>query len=145
MPIDISIEAQIRRPVAEVAAFVIDPANEPTWIGGIEESAPLSADPIRPGSRVRRVAKFMGRRIEYTPEVMEYEPCRRLLMETRVPFPMTIEYVFGERAGGTSFTQRLRGGPTGIMGLLSPIVASMVRRNVRGDMERLRVLLEFPG
>lgn len=148
MPIDISIEAQIGRPVAEVAAFVLHPVNETKWIRGIEESMPLTADPLGPGSRVLRVAKFMGRRIEYTLEVIEFEPNQRLLMETRVPFPMTIRYTFSERAseraGGTAFSQRLRGGPTGMMGLLSPLVAMMVRRSVRADMERLRLLLEFP-
>lgn len=141
MSIDVSVETTIERPIGEVVAYVIDPANEPAWIQGIVESTPITPDPVGVGSKARRVAKFMGRRIEYTPEVTEFEPGRRLLMQTNVPFPMTIEYSFADQDGRTVVRQRLRGGPSGIMALADPLMAMMVKRNVGGDMRRLRDLL----
>ena len=144
MSIDITVETRIAKPLGEVAAYVIDPANEPKWIKGIRESVPLMPGPIGKGSRVRRVAHFMGRRIEYTPEVLEFEAGRRLLMRTTSPFPMTIEYSFTEERGEAVFRQRLQGGPKGIAAWFSPLMAAMVRRNVGADMARLRALLEQP-
>jgi hypothetical protein len=73
---------------------------------------------------------------------VEFDAGRRLLMHTEAPFPMSIEYAFSEREGGTSFSQRLQGGPTGLGGLFSPLMGMMVRRNIAADMERLRKLLE---
>lgn len=145
MGIGITVETTIQLPRAAVAAFVTDPANEPAWIKGIVESTPVTAGPIRVGSGVRRLAKFMGRQIDYAPEVIELDPDRRLVMKTDKPFPMTIEYHFSERDGGTTFRQRLQGGPGGITGLFSPLMSGMVRRRVRSDMEHLRVKLERAG
>lgn len=145
MGIDITVETAIRLPRATVAAFVTDPANEPAWIKGIVESTPVTPGPIRTGSRVRRLAKFMGRQIDYAPEVIELDPDRRLVMKTDKPFPMTIEYEFSDHDAGTVFRQTLQGGPGGVMGFFSPLMASMVRRNVRSDMERLRAMLEDRG
>lgn len=142
MSIDITVETKIARPRAAVANYVIDPTNEPKWIRGIVDSDPVTPGPIGKGTRVRRVAKFMGRVIDYTPEVIEFEPGLRLLMRTEAPFPMTIEYQFAERGGGTVFRQRLQGGPRGVMRLFAPFLAIVVTHNVRGDMERLRALLE---
>jgi uncharacterized protein YndB with AHSA1/START domain len=145
MSIDITVETTINPPRATVAEYVTDPTNEPNWIRGIVESTPLAPGPIHKGSRVRRLAKFMGRQIDYTPEVIDLDPDRRLVMKTDKPFLMTIEYEFSERDGSTVFRQRLQGGPGGIMGLFSPLMASMVKRNVRSDMERLRTMLEDRG
>ena len=145
MSIDITVETTIRLPRALVSKYVMDPTNEPKWIKGIVESTPLAPGPIGKGSRVRRLAKFMGRQIDYTPEVIDLDPETRLVMKADKPFPMTIEYEFSERDGSTVFRQRLQGGPEGIMGLFSPLMATMVRRNVRSDMERLRATLERGG
>jgi hypothetical protein len=142
MSIDLTVEVIIARPLEEVAAYVIDPSNEPEWISGIVESTPEMPGPIGVGSHVRRVAKFMGRRIEYAPAVLELEPHSHLLMRTDKPFPMTIDYRFSSSGGTTRFEQWLQGGPGGVMGLLDPLMAAMVRRNVRGDMQRLKAILE---
>ena len=144
MSIDVTVEIVIDLPRALVAEYVMEPANEPNWIKGIVQSTPLAPGPIAKGSRVRRLAKFMGRQIDYTPEVMDLDPDRRLVMKTDKPFPMTIEYEFSDREGGTVFRQRLLGGPGGVMRLFAPLMASMVRRNIRSDMDRLRTTLEAP-
>lgn len=142
MSIDVTATTRIRRPLCEVFAYVTNPANEPEWISGISESVPETPGSIAKGSKVRRVANFMGGHIEYTPEVVEFEPDHRLRMVTDKPFPMTIDYAFSERDGATVFEQRLRGGPAGFGGVLSPLMALMVRRRISSDMRRLAAILE---
>ncbi len=142
MSIDVTVKTGIALPVHEVAEYVLDPSNEPRWINGISTSEPLTPGPIGQGSRVRRTAKFAGRKIEYMTEVEAFDEDARLLMKTDKPFPMTIEYQFVGAEGGTVFTQRLQGGPGGVIGVLSPLMAVMVKRTVTADMRRLKRILE---
>ena len=142
MAIDVTVRTAIALPVPEVAAYVHDPANEPKWIGGISSSEPLTAEPIAVGSRVKRRATFAGRKIEYMTEVVALDEDARLLMKADQPFPMTIEYQFAGAEGGTVFTQRMQGGPTGFAGIFSPLTAIMVKNMVKRDMQRLKRILE---
>ena len=59
---DVTAKLLIQRSREEVARYAINPENDPVWIGGI--ATLLGAPPLRSGSRVQRVAKFLGRRIE---------------------------------------------------------------------------------
>jgi hypothetical protein len=50
-------------------------------------------DQIEVGSRITFVARFLGKQIEYTYEIVEYEPLERLVMRTHEgPFPMETCY-----------------------------------------------------
>jgi uncharacterized membrane protein len=144
MRIDVTAEVQVRRPRAEVAAYMTDPANDPAWIGGIREVRLETPPPLAAGSRVARVAAFLGRRIEYVNEVTELEPGRVLDMRSvKAPFPMWITYSFEDgAAAATVVRNRVRGDPGGVFALLGPLLAPMVRRSVQRDLERLRDVLE---
>jgi hypothetical protein len=136
MSIDITAEVHVRRERGAVAAYMSDPANDREWIGGVREAQLLGAPPLAQGSRVRRVAKFLGRRVEYVTEVQRLEPGREVDMKAvEGPFPMRITYTFDDRDGGTLVRNRVRGG--GIR-----LIAPLVRRNVQRDLERLRDRLE---
>jgi uncharacterized membrane protein len=144
MKIDVTAEVRVRRPRAEVAGYMTDPANDPAWIGGIREVRIETPPPLAAGSRVARVAAFLGRRIEYVNEVTELEPGRVLDMRSvKAPFPMRITYSFDDgAAGATVVRNRVRGDPGGVFALLGPLLAPMVRRSVQRDLERLRGVLE---
>jgi uncharacterized membrane protein len=142
MSIDVVAEVQVRRPREEVAAYMTDPVNDPEWIGGLREARLLGDGPVGEGSRVARVASFMGRKVEYVNEVTALEPGRLLEMRSvKAPFPMHITYTFEERDGGTEVRNHVRGGG-GLFSLGSPLFAPMVRRNVQRDLERMRDVLE---
>jgi uncharacterized membrane protein len=142
MSIDVLGEVNVRRPREEVAAYMTDPANDPQWIGGLHEARLLGDGPVAEGSRVARVASFMGRRVEYVNEVAALEPGRVLEMRSvKAPFPMHITYTFEDADGGTVVRNRVRGGG-GLFSLGSPLFAPMVKRNVQKDLERMRDLLE---
>ena len=141
---DVTVETVIERPRVEVAAYAMDLANDPAWIGGIIEAHPLTAGPIGVGSRVARVARFMGKRIDYVLEVIEHEPTGRLLMASvQAPFPMGVTYQFLDAVGGGTVVRiRIEGEPGGFMRLGGKLTSFMVKRNVRGDLKRLKALLE---
>jgi uncharacterized membrane protein len=142
MSIDVTAEVHVSRPREEVAAYMTDPANEPEWIGGRREATLLGDSPVAVGSRVARVASFLGRRVEYVNEITRLEPGRLLDMRSvKAPFPMQITYSFQDHDGGTLVRNRVQGG-SGLISLGSPLFAPIVRRNIRKDLKRLREVLE---
>ena len=150
MSIDITAEVTIRRRLEDVAAYMIDPHNDPSWIGGVREVRMETAPPLVAGSRVARVAHFLGRRVEYVNEVTQLDPARVLDMRSvKAPFPMRVTYSFEPAAAGDGVTivrNRVRGAPGGFFALFGPLLAPMVRRSVQQDLERLRDVLEArPG
>ena len=126
----------------EVAAFASDPDNDPAWIGGIVEAKTLTDPPFGKGTRVARVASFLGRRMEYEPEVVEYEPNALVSMKAESPFPMTVRYEVADAAGGTKITIPVQGGGSGFYSIAAPLLSMMVRRNVSQDLKRLKEPLE---
>jgi Polyketide cyclase / dehydrase and lipid transport len=143
--VDVSASETIARPRDEVAMYVTDNRHDPTWIGGISESELLGEPPIVVGSRVRRVASFLGKRIEYVNEVTRLEPGRLLEMRSvKSPFAMVVTYGFEDADVGTRATVRVQGDPGAWYRIAGPLLARQVRGSVQRDLVRLRGILEGP-
>ena len=143
MGVDVSVTIAIDRPPAIVMAFASDPTNDPAWIGGIRSVDILSQDPVGPGTTVRRVASFLGRKIGYTTEITDLEPGVRLTMRSLAgPFPLAVTYGFEPTTTGTRMTIRNTGDPKGFFRLTKPLLKAAIRRNVRRDLAALKSLLE---
>ena len=142
--VDVTTEIEIRRPRADVAAFAADPENATRWYANIESVEWKSAPPLAVGSRIAFVARFLGRRLAYTYEIVDLVPGERLVMRTADgPFPMETTYVWVDGPGGsTIMALRNRGEPAGFSAIASPMMAAGIRRNNRGDLQRLKQVLE---
>jgi hypothetical protein len=137
-------EIVIERPREEVAAFAADPGNATAWYKNIKAVEWESPPPAVVGSRVRFVAQFLGRTLEYTYEIRTLETGRRLVMSTSEgPFPMETTYEWSEEGGGvTRMSLRNRGEPAGFAKLSAPVMARAMRRANEADLRRLKALLE---
>ena len=144
MSVDVLNEIDIDRPVEEVAAYAADPSNVTEWYVNIESVEWKTEPPLRVGSRVAFVAKFLGRTLAYTYEFVEFEPGTRLVMRTSEgPFPMETTYTWETSGdGATRMTLRNRGNPAGFSKLVAPFMASAIRRNTRKDLAKLKEILE---
>jgi len=141
--VDVVAAIVIHRPRAAVAAFACDPDNAPSWYEKIHSVEWETPRPLRVGSRIAFVARFLGRRLAYTYEIVELVPDERLLMRTaQGPFPMETTYTFEADGDATRMTLRNRGEPAGFPGLVAPFLASAVRRANEKDLARLRDILE---
>jgi hypothetical protein len=148
MGVDVTVEQRIERPRDEVARFAMDPANDTRWILALDSSRVLpGADPagaVGVGTRVERVAGFLGRRIEYVNEIEEYDPPRRLAMRSvKAPFPMTVVYEFEEDSEAATLARIRAGGDAGgFYAVAGPLLNQMVKRGIKRDLEALKDLME---
>jgi uncharacterized membrane protein len=144
MAVDVVSEILIHKPPSEVAGYVSDPDNAPYWYANIESVEWVSDPPLRVGSRIAFVAHFLGRRLSYTYEVVEYVPDERLVMRTaQGPFPMETTYTWQPTPDGqTRMTLRNRGKPAGFSALAAPMMSSSMRRANQKDLARLKEILE---
>ena len=136
----------IERPPDDVFEFVAAPENDHRWFGTAVERIREPDEAIRVGSKVHAVDKFLGRRIRSTFEVTEHEPPRRSSIRMDRPFAASGSYVLEPADGGTRFRWIMDADPG--LGRLylgriaDPLVAGIFRRGVRGDLRRLKRVLE---
>ena len=144
MAVDVETTIEIARPRAEVAAFAADPDNVHAWYKNITRVEWLTDRPLRVGTRLAFAAEFLGRRMAYTYEVAVHEPGGRLVMRTGDgPFPMETTYLWADGpAGATVMGLRNRGRPAGFSAIAAPMMAAGIRRSNRGDLQRLKAVLE---
>lgn len=144
MNLDVTAETTIARPREAVAAYVLDYRNDPIWIGGISESELHGEPPIRVGSRVRRVASFLGKRIEYVNEVERLDPGLVEMRSVKSPFPMRVTYTFADAAGGDGTVAgiRVRGDPGALYRVVGPLMRRQVYQSISRDLATLKSIME---
>jgi hypothetical protein len=128
MAVDVSTQIVIQCPREIVAGYAANPDNAPEWYANIKEIHWESAPPLSLGSRIAFVADFLGRRLAYTYEIVDFESGLRLVMRTNEgPFPMETTYTW-EDSGEASTLMRLRnrGSPSGLSRLFGLFMARSI-------------------
>jgi len=144
MTVDVTAETIIERSVEVVAAYAADPSNAPEWYANIDSVEWKTEPRVEKGAKAAFVARFLGRRLEYTYELVDVEPGTRLVMRTaQGPFPMETTYTWTSvDATSTLMTLRNRGEPAGFSKLMTPLMAPAMRRANRKDLAALKAILE---
>ena len=144
---DLQASITIRRPIADVFAFVEDARNIPRWHADTAEVYLLSGDGRQAGSRLVDVIQTgNGKRMEAMVEITRYEPDRVWAFSADLGSFGGFDgrYGFEVVPAGTrvTFTEDLR--PRGLFRLLRPLVGRQVGQTARANFARLRALLEQP-
>lgn len=147
MVVDVVTEIVIDRPLDEVAGFSGDPSNAPEWYVNIKSVEWKTPAAVQVGSKIAFVARFLGRSLSYTYEIVEFIPEERLVMRTaQGPFPMETTYSWSAAGeGNTRMALRNRGEPAGFSKLVAPFMSLAMRRANRKDLAKLRTILEKTG
>jgi uncharacterized membrane protein len=142
--VDVEVHTTIDRPRQQVAAYCCDPDNVTAWYANIRAVHWETSPPVARGSRFRFTSEFLGRRLEYTYEVVEFVGAERFVMRSdNGPFPMETTYTWEDAPdGATWMTLRNRGEPTAFAGLAAPLLATAIRRATTKDLARLKSILE---
>ena len=137
----VDVSTEVKRPVAEVFAYVSDPANTPEWNSLVEEQS-ASETPIRLGTKIMSRVKFLGRRIESTNEVTEFAQDKKFVFKGDKPFPTTITNQFEATADGTKLIQIGEFEPGGFFKVGEPILARITKKQFEAQLDTLKELLE---
>ena len=135
----VTVERVIPRSASEVFAFFSDASNNPEWQKGMVSCTWISDKPMEVGSSYEQVASFMGKEIRSTFSVTEFEPGRRIVIDTIVStFPIHVERML-EPIDNEScrVSAVISGGPGGVMKLLAPLTDKMAQRSIEADYDRL--------
>lgn len=141
---DIASSINIDHPADVVFDFLADMTNNPRWQRGQIGSEWTSPPPLALGSTYDQQARFLGRTITSSFEVTEFEPGRRIRIETvggtmPIDVTRTVEPI---SEGRCRVTARIRGTPPSPFRLLGPLLDRLVQRSVDRDYRRLKELLE---
>jgi hypothetical protein len=144
LAVDVHTDIVIDRSHEVVADYAADPSNAPEWYANIDSVDWQTPPPAAIGSKMSFVARFLGRRLEYTYEIVELVPGERLVMRTaQGPFPMETTYTWAPIGPATThMTLRNRGEPAGFSSFLAPLMVPAMRRANRKDLAKLKAILE---
>lgn len=133
----------IERPLGEVWAYVMEPANDPVWQRMVVEVRRAAGAPVRVGTEIDEVLQFLGRRFDVTLQVTELEPMRRSSVRALSgPVPMSGSYAFEQADGCTRFSMQGEADAHGLFKLAEPVFARMARREWEHSCETLKELME---
>ncbi len=122
----------------EVFAYLSDAEHNPEWQSGMVSTRWNGNGPIDVGSTYDQVATFLGRRIESTFEVLEYEPGRRIkASSTGGSFPITFTRIVEPQEDGSRVSAIIEGDASGFFKVAEPILKRLVQRSVDGDYQNL--------
>lgn len=138
-------ELEIDRPPAEVFAFITDPAKVPEWQATALD-ARLESERMEKGARIVEVRKILGRELETTFQVEEYEPDRRYdLGVLSGPVSFRVSQNLERSNGGTKMRILVEGEPAGFFEYAEPEIERRVRRQLEDDFRMLKLVLEGSG
>lgn len=134
----------IDRPIEEVFAYVGDLEKNVQWTAELVEVKKTSEGPVGVGTTWVAVAQVLGRRIEDTVEVSEFEPSRKYSFK-HAAGPISIEkdeFTFESVTGGTKVTHAVEAEIGGFFRIAEPLVTRMMRRQWETNFAALKDLLE---
>ncbi|HWB87826.1 MAG TPA: SRPBCC family protein [Acidimicrobiia bacterium] len=142
--IDVSVSTVVKRPVAEVFAFVAEMENEPQWHTDILAAERTTDGEVGRGTRYR--VQFKPQPMSPTEgavEIVDFEPGRRIVSQSDMGnMKPTMTHEFEEVDAGTRLTRRIQIETSGALTLMNPMMRVMVRRSNAQFIENLKRLLE---
>ena len=142
--VDVLTEIEIKSPVERVSEYAANPDNAPEWYVNIDSAEWLTEKPLNHGSRIAFKAKFLGRELAYIYEIVEYVPGMKMVMQTSEgPFPMKTTYIWEAIDSNTTLmTLRNQGEPSGFSKLISPFMATMMKKANMKDLKKIKGIIE---
>ena len=132
----------IRRPTAEVFAFLSDFENVPKWNYAIVETRKVSEGSVGVGTIYQQIRSVPSRSEERF-EVTAYNPPRHLEIQGQLgPFPSRLSYALDAVPEGTRVTNSVELESRGPGRLLGRVAVPRVRDAVAANLGKLKELLE---
>jgi uncharacterized membrane protein len=104
--VDVSID--IDAPVERVFGYSTNNENDPAWMDEVVKVRKTSDGPVGVGSTFINYIKFLGRSIEDSHEIIEYEPNTSMtIVQKTGPVPFRATYLYRPFEDGTRFSMHI--------------------------------------
>jgi uncharacterized protein YndB with AHSA1/START domain len=139
--IRVEVALEIERPPQEVFEYLVDVGCVPEWQSSALES---HADgPLAVGARIHETRRLLGREAHTELEVSAFDPPRRLTLRTiSGPVKVDVDHRLETRGDGTLLHIVAEADPRFMLRFAKPVLERQAEREVRGDFDRLKQLLE---
>lgn len=135
----------IGRPREDIRTFMRDPEKQPMWQSNMVEFKKLDEGEPKKGTRYLGVTRVAGRTVEWTAEISDWDDVEFYdLQSIESPMGWHLRFDFEEVPDGTRVTMHQDMDPfAGFFGKLAePLVTRMYSRDVKGNLEKLKDILE---
>ena len=133
----------IKKPVAEVFAYVQNNENSTKWQSGVVSMQMDEGPDNVVGSRYTEVRKFLGKEMRTTMEITAFKENVKWaakVIKGQVLYEVTMTY--SAVPEGTKITTVVEGEPKGFFKLAENLVVSGLEKSLEEDQNRLKTLLE---
>jgi carbon monoxide dehydrogenase subunit G len=143
--VSIEFSLAVDRPPEEVFAFLTDLEQLPSWQSSVVEVRMASAEPLGVGSRFLDSREFLGRRVEVTLEVTDYDPPRSFAFRGEQPVSVQVRHELEPQNGGTKLSFAANADARAVFKLAERLVARAAERQIKADFANLKRILEARG
>jgi carbon monoxide dehydrogenase subunit G len=134
---------EVARTPEDVFAYLTNVSNLPAWQSGVRRAQIEDAGAPRVGARIREARHMLGRELNTTLEITEYDPPRVFsLRALDSPVPFIVRHELEPNDGGTRLTVTGVGDAGLLPGFAAGVMARRAEKQFRKDFERLKRLLE---
>lgn len=132
----------IDRPLADVFSYISQYENDPRWRHGVSLMKQNTLE-TELGTETDEVLDFMGSRYNTRGKIVEYVPNSKSAFQSiEGTLPVTGWRLVEVADGGTRFTMHLEPELQGAMVLMGPLRRAAFSRQMRGDLQTLKHILE---
>lgn len=142
-PTHIEADVVINRPVETVFAYTNDSSHLKEWNSDVIE-AHASETPLRVGSTLTVVRKLLGRRVDATYEVNQFQLNKSFASRTEAPVPSALTFTFEQVPGGTRLRMAGDAELRGLWKLTWPMLQGTYRKQMQRNLNTLKAILEAP-
>ena len=141
--INVDISTMVYRPIWQVFDFISSPENDFQWQYGTLASARISEGVGTVGTLFRSIGHLMGRRVESTFEVTEYEPNKKYAFKSLSgPLQSQTSYAFEIAEGSTKITVSTQAHLVNPLQMAEGILEKQMRKQLKENLAMLKDLLE---
>ena len=134
---------EVARTPEDVFAYLTNVSNLPAWQSGVHTAQIEDAGAPRIGARIRESRHMLGRELNMTLEITEYDAPRVFsLRALDSPVPFIVQHELEPHEGGTLLTVAAVGDAGLLPGFAAGIMARRAEKQFKKDFERLKRLLE---
>lgn len=133
---------EIRAPVEKAFDCWADLERSPEHQRPTIDRTRLTSGPIGEGTRYSAVDQWPGRKVRFEMEITGYDRPRRLSARWDEPMDGSWQAVFTPEGASVRMDFETTIEPTGLMGLLSPLMKPWARRQLRDGLESFKQWVE---